>query len=169
MPEVLEATVMKLAATLVLFVVTAVAGINYSQASPLRTIHGIVVDAKGEVVSASIVYLHDERTNAIRTYITDPLGRFRFSGISYNTAYRIHAEHKGSLSAVRRISAHNTSKLIKLDLKLDIKKPVATTSGEDGYLSAFAMQPIADPKLFVFSRLWPYGARDIPLRSERDG
>jgi hypothetical protein len=147
---------MKPATMFVLFIVAAVTGINHSQASPLRTIHGIVVDAKGEPVSASIVYLHDERTNAIRTYVTDPHGRFRFSGISYNTDYRIHAEHEGLPSAVRRISAHNTNKLIKLDLKVDRKKPVATAAIDDGYLSTFALprhDTVVDPKLFVFTLL----------------
>lgn len=130
---------MKLAAMFVLFIVAAVTGINHSQASPLRTAHGIVVDAKGRAVSANIVYLHDQRTNAVRTYVTDPHGRFRFSGIRYNTDYRIHAEHQGLVSAVRRIPAHSTSKLIKLDLKLDRKKPVATAALEHEYLSAFAL------------------------------
>jgi Carboxypeptidase regulatory-like domain len=139
---------MKLAAMFVLFIVAAVTGINHSHASPLRTIQGIVVDGKGEAVSASIVYLHDERTNAVRTHVTDPHGRFRFSGISHNTDYRIHAEHEGLMSAVRRIPAHSTSKLIKLDLKVDRKKPVATAALEVGYLSASALprhDTIADP------------------------
>jgi hypothetical protein len=147
---------MKVAAMFVLFIVAAVTGINHSQASPLRTIHGIVVDAKGEAVSASIVYLHDERTNAVRTYVTDLHGRFRFSGISDYADYRIHAEHEGLMSAVRRIPAHSTSKLINLDLKVDRKKPVATTALEDKYLSAFALPrhgTIVNPKLFVCTPL----------------
>jgi len=146
----------KLAAMFVLFISAAVTGINHSQASPLRTIHGIVVDAKGEAVSASIVYLHDERTNAVRTYVTDPHGRFRFSGISHYTDYRIHAEHEGLMSAVRRIPAHSTNKLIELDLKVDRKKSFATTAMDDGYLSTFALprhDTVVDPKLFVFTLL----------------
>jgi carboxypeptidase family protein len=146
----------KPAAMFVLFIVAAVPGINPSRASPLRTIHGVVVDAKGEVLFASIVYLHDERTNAVRTHVTDLHGRFRFSGISHNTDYRIHAEHEGLMSAVSRIPAHSTSKLIELDLKVDRKKRVATAALEDGYLSAFALprhDTIADPKLFFCTPL----------------
>ena len=148
---------MKFAAMFVLFIVAALMGINHNQASPLRTIHGVAVDAKGEAVSASIVYLHDERTNAVRTYVTDPHGRFRFSGISHYTDYRIRAEHEGLMSAVRRIPFHSTSKLIKLDLKLDIRKPVRKASLVDGQPSALALPPqqtFTHSKVSVCTPLW---------------
>ena len=130
---------MKLAVMFVLFIAAAVTGIKYSQASPLRTVHGTVVDTQGKPVPGAIVYLHDEGTNAVRTYVTDHHGRFRFSGISHNTDYRIYAEHDGLMSAVRRIPAHSTSKLIKLDLILDRKKPVRMASLVDGQPSALAL------------------------------
>jgi hypothetical protein len=132
---------MKLIPIIMLFTVVAVAGNNPAQDSPLRTLQGTVVDAKGEAVAASIVYLHDEQTHAIRTYVTDPHGRYRFSGIRFYTDYRIHAEHEGLVSAVRRIPAHSTNKLIKLDLKIDRKIPVVSSSVEPGRLSAVATTP----------------------------
>lgn len=119
---------MKLAVMFVVIIVAAFIVIKNNQASPLRTVHGSVVDMQGKPMPGAIAYLHDEGTNAIKTYITDHHGRFRFSGISYNTDYRIHAEHDGLMSAVRRIEAHSTNRVIKLDLKLAKKKPVRMAS-----------------------------------------
>ena len=76
---------MKLIATIMLFSVAAFAGNYPSQDSPLRTVHGTVVDAKGKAVAASVVYLHNEQTHAVRTYVTDHHGRYRFSGIRFYT------------------------------------------------------------------------------------
>ena len=133
--------IMKLIAIIMLFSVAAFAGNYSSQDSPLRTVHGTVVDAKGTVVAASVVYLHNEQTHAVRTYVTDHHGRYRFSGIRYYTDYRIHAEHKGLISTVRQISAHSTNKLIKLDLKIDKKRPVSAYFVETNPLAILATGP----------------------------
>ena len=132
---------MKLIAIIMLFTVAAVAGNIPGHNSPLRTVHGTVVDAKGKTVSGSVVYLHNEQTHAVKTYVTDHHGRYRFSGIRFHTDYRIHAEHKGWLSAVRRIPAHSTNKLIKLDLKLDSKRSVSASFVETDPLFNLVIQP----------------------------
>lgn len=118
---------MKLIAIIIVFTVVAAAGSYPAQGSPLRTLQGTVVDAKGKTVAGSIVYLHDEQTHAVRTTVADHHGRYRFSGIRFYTDYRIHAEHKALVSAVRQISAHSTNKLIKMDLKIDRKKPASAS------------------------------------------
>ena len=132
---------MRLIAIILLSTMATVAGNIPSHRSPLRTVHGTVVDAKGKTVAASVVYLHNEQTHAVRTSVTDHHGRYRFSGIRFHTDYRIHAEHKGQLSAVRRIPASSTNKLIKLDLKLDSKRSVSASFLETDPLFILAIQP----------------------------
>jgi hypothetical protein len=132
---------MTLIAIILLSTVAAVAGNIPTHNSPLRMVHGTVVDAKGKTVAASVVYLHNEQTHAVKTYVTDHHGRYRFSGIRFHTDYRIHAEHKGRLSAVRRIPAHSTNKLIKLDLKLDSKRSVSASFVEPDPLFNLVIQP----------------------------
>lgn len=113
---------MKLFATFLAVTVAAiVAGAQHSS-PPLRTLHGTVVDHNGKPVSGSVVYLHDETTNTVVTRITNQSGHYRFSGINFRRDYRIHAEHQDSASRIRRISAHDTSRTITLDLKLNGKK-----------------------------------------------
>lgn len=121
---------MQLITVILLSTVAAVAGNVPSQDSPLRTVHGTVVDANGETVPTSVVYLYDEQTHAVRTYIADDRGRYRFSGIRFHTDYRIHAEHNGLASSVRKIPAHSANKQIKLDLKLLRKRPASVTFNE---------------------------------------
>jgi Carboxypeptidase regulatory-like domain len=132
---------MKLIATIMLFSMAALAGTYPSQDSPLRTVHGTVVDAKGKVVAASVVYLHNEQTYAVKTYVTDHHGHYRFSGIRFYTDYRIYAEHNGLVSAVRKISAHSTNKLIKLDLKVDKKRSASKPFVNTDPLTALASEP----------------------------
>jgi hypothetical protein len=131
---------MRLIAVILLSTLTAIAGNLPSQDSPLRTVHGTVLDAKGQTVTASVVYLHDEQTHAVRTYVTDHDGQYRFSGIRFHTDYRIHAEHMGLVSAVRKIPAHSTNKRIKLDLKLVRKRPVSVSFTETGRQSIAAIE-----------------------------
>jgi carboxypeptidase family protein len=133
--------IMKLTAIILLSTVAAFAGDFPSQGSPLRTVHGTVVDAKGKTVAASVVYLHNEQTHAVRTYVAGQHGLYRFSGIRFYTDYRIHAEHKGLISAVRLISAQNTTKLIKLDLKIDKERPVSKSFVDTDSLTALATEP----------------------------
>ena len=72
---------MRLIAIILLSTVAAVAGNIPSHNSPLRTVHGTVVDAKGKTVAASVVYLHNEQTHAVRTYVTDHHGRYSESDV----------------------------------------------------------------------------------------
>ena len=62
------------------------------------------------------------RTLAIRTYISNPQGQYRFSGLDPNADYRIHAEHQNLTSSTRTISSYDSRHDILLDLKVNRKK-----------------------------------------------
>lgn len=91
--------------------------------SELRTVHGIVVDNAENPAPTSVVYLMNSKTDAVRTYIADDGGNYRFSGLDPNVDYQIHAEHNNSASATRTISSFDTRHDIDLTLKLSQKKP----------------------------------------------
>lgn len=88
----------------------------------LRTVHGSVVDDADSPAPTSVVYLMNAKTQAVRTYIADDAGNYRFSGLDPNVDYEIHAEHNDSASSTRTISSFDTRHDIPLTLKLSRKK-----------------------------------------------
>jgi protocatechuate 3,4-dioxygenase beta subunit len=95
---------------------------NKKSDAELRTIHGSVVDSSDSPVPSSVVYLMNAKTEAVRTYIADDAGNYRFSGLDPNVDYQIHAEHNEFASSTRTISNFDTRKDISLTLKLSAKK-----------------------------------------------
>ena len=88
----------------------------------LRTLHGSVVDKDETPVASSVVYLLNVRTQAVKTYIADDAGVYRFSGLDPNVDYEIHAEHNELHSATRTLSSFDSRKDIEVVLKLSHKK-----------------------------------------------
>jgi len=89
----------------------------------LRTVHGSVLDKDDNPVPSSVVYLRNLKSQAVKTYIADDSGRYRFSGLDPNVDYEIHAEHNDSASPLRTISNYDSRRDIEIMLKLSRKKP----------------------------------------------
>jgi len=88
----------------------------------LRTIRGGVVDKSEAPAPGSVVYLLNVKTQAIRTYIADEMGIFRFSGLDPNVDYQVHAEHGDLASATRTVSSFDSRRDIDIALKLSHSK-----------------------------------------------
>jgi Carboxypeptidase regulatory-like domain len=88
----------------------------------LRTVHGVTMDKTENPVASAVVFLKNTRSNAIRSYISDEQGNYRFSGLDPNTDYEVHAEKDGAQSQTRTISSFDSKKEIVVNLKLDKKK-----------------------------------------------
>jgi carboxypeptidase family protein len=89
----------------------------------LRTVRGIVEEKSSESpVPSAVVFLKNTRTNAVRSYISDDQGNYRFSGLDPNTDYEIYAEKDGAKSATRTVSSFDSKKDIVLNLKIEKKK-----------------------------------------------
>ena len=73
-------------------------------------------------MASSVVFLKNMRSNAVRSYISDDAGNYRFSGLDPNVDYEIHAEKDGAKSQTRTISSFDSKKEIVLNLKIDKKK-----------------------------------------------
>ena len=93
-----------------------------AQGPQLRTVHGVVMDKSESPVVSAIVFLKNTRTNAVRSYITDDQGNYRFSGLDPNVDYEIFAEKDGYKSATRTVSSFDNKKEIVINLKIDRKK-----------------------------------------------
>jgi len=90
--------------------------------SQLRTVHGVVLDKSDSLVSESVVYLKNTRTNIVRTLYTDNTGKYRFSGLDPNVDYEIYAQKDDSKSATHTVTSFDSRKDITLNLKMDRKK-----------------------------------------------
>jgi hypothetical protein len=88
----------------------------------LKTVHGVTMDKSESPVPSAVVFLKNTRSNAIRSYISDDQGSYRFSGLDPNTDYEVHAEKDGAQSNTRTISSFDSKKEIVINLKLDKKK-----------------------------------------------
>jgi len=88
----------------------------------LRTVHCMVTDKSETPVPASVVFLKNTRTNAVRSYIADETGNYRFSGLDPNADYEVHAEKDGAKSPTRQVSSFDSRKDMILNLKIDKKK-----------------------------------------------
>jgi hypothetical protein len=88
----------------------------------LRTVHGVVMDKSESPVGSAVVFMKNTRSNAIRSYISDDQGNYRFSGLDPNTDYELHAEKDGAQSQTRTVSSFDSKKDITLNLKIEKKK-----------------------------------------------
>ena len=89
----------------------------------LRTIHGTVLDKDENPAPASVVYLLNVKTQAVKTYIADNAALYRFSGLDPNIDYEVHAENDNMTSATRTVSSFDSRRDIEVVLKLShVKK-----------------------------------------------
>jgi hypothetical protein len=93
-----------------------------AQELKLRTIQGRVVDEQNRAVASAVVYLRDDRTNSVRTYITNSSGHYRFSWLGEYDEYELEAQTKNFQSHRHIISQWDTRREFAIDLKLDKKQ-----------------------------------------------
>jgi len=113
---------------LVLFVTLAIAAGAQDKAqdkknAQLKTVHGTVMDGKDNFQASAVVYLKNLKSQAIKTYIADEAGKYRFSGLDPNVDYEIHAEKGDMISGNRNISSFDSRKDLEMTLKVDKKRP----------------------------------------------
>jgi len=90
----------------------AAVGQDAKHETQLRTVRGVVADKSSEdPVPSAVVFLRNTRTNAVRSYIANEEGEYRFSGLDPNVDYEIHAEKDGAKSATRTISSFDSKKV----------------------------------------------------------
>ncbi len=112
---------MWLTVILAFLTITAVAQ-DAKREAQLRTVHGVVLDKSDNLVSESVVFLKNTRTNVVRSSYTDNTGKYRFSGLDPNADYELHAEKDDGKSATHTVSSFDSRKDITLNLKIEKKK-----------------------------------------------
>ena len=87
--------------------------------SSTRTVQGVVTNASDQPVGKAIVQLKDTKTLQVRSFITQPDGRYHFAGLSDNVDYELKAEHNGAESDSKTLSVFDSRKTAVINLKLN--------------------------------------------------
>src|SRR3954468_13403689 len=87
-----------------------------------RTLTGTVVDKEENALPSSVVYLKNTKTLAVKSFIADDSGSFRFTALSPNADYEVYAEYNGQRSRTKTLSSFDSRPSVQLQLKIDVKK-----------------------------------------------
>jgi hypothetical protein len=90
-----------------------------------RIATGRVVNKDGEPIGGAIVYLKNSRSNAVKTYIADESGNFRFGELAQDTDYELWAESNSVRSKSRQISSFDNENKFYFVFKVNVAKPVS--------------------------------------------
>jgi hypothetical protein len=83
-----------------------------------RVVVGTVIDANSNIVSGATVFLKDLKSKSIRSFTSDPSGKFRFTQVDMAEDHELWAEKAGHKSAVKTVSEWDARKEFDTELKL---------------------------------------------------
>ncbi len=87
-----------------------------------RTLQGVVMDKADAPLPDSIVYLKNTKTMALKTFIADKDGNYRFAGLSPSQDYEVYAEYKGTKSDSKTLSSFDSREKAYINLRVDTAK-----------------------------------------------
>jgi Carboxypeptidase regulatory-like domain len=87
-----------------------------------RTLTGSVLDKGDQPVPNAVVYLKDTKTLAVKTFIAQNDGTYRFPGLSTNIDYEVYAQRDGKKSATKVLSQFDDREQARINLKIDVNK-----------------------------------------------
>ena len=86
-----------------------------------RTVNGHVYGPNDVPLQKAIVYIKNTKSLAVKTYITDTDGTYRFTGLAQNVDYEVYADYNGKHSSTRTVSSFDDRPEVYLNLHVDTK------------------------------------------------
>ncbi len=83
-----------------------------------KSVRGQVTDASNQPVPNAVVYLKNSKTLAVKTFIAQGDGNYRFHSLLPNTDYELYAEANGKRSDNKTISQFDTRAELTINLKI---------------------------------------------------
>jgi hypothetical protein len=83
-----------------------------------RLLFGKVLDPQDNPLPDAVVYLTNTRTRAVKTYIVNADGTYRFPALSGATDYEVYAQYKGRKSETKSLSQFDDRSQVYIDLKI---------------------------------------------------
>jgi hypothetical protein len=99
-------------------------GLAMPSASPAqqqkdRVVQGKVVDKDEAAVKGATVYLKDDHTLAVKSYVAGDDGTFRFGQLAQSSDYELWATANGKKSGVKNLSSFDTRPVFNITLKIE--------------------------------------------------
>jgi carboxypeptidase family protein len=119
-----ETSPIRLSRVIAISVLLAATSIAFSQgrgAQTLRTVTGHVINRADQPLHGAVVYLKNTKTLAIKTYISENDGSYRFSALSPNVDYELYADYQGAHSDTKTLSAFDNRKQVEVTLRIRAK------------------------------------------------
>ncbi len=83
-----------------------------------RSLQGQVMNDADAPIPTAIVYLKNTKTLAVKTFIADKDGIYRFTALSPNVDYEVYAEKDGKKSDTKTLSSFDSKKQATINLKI---------------------------------------------------
>jgi len=90
--------------------------------NPTRTLTGTVLDKSDKPIPNAVVYIKNTKTLAVKTYIAQTDGTYRFPELSPNVDYDIYAQKDGQKSKSKTLSQFDDRDKPNLNLQIDTNK-----------------------------------------------
>ncbi|HTU49674.1 MAG TPA: carboxypeptidase-like regulatory domain-containing protein [Acidobacteriaceae bacterium] len=87
-----------------------------------RSVQGRVVNQNDVPIRSAIVYLSDQHTLAVESYITQEDGAYRFEQLSPNDDYKLWARVDGKSSKPRILSSFDDRSVFRVIIRIDTGK-----------------------------------------------
>jgi hypothetical protein len=105
-------------ALLLIISITAHAAPDKKDKAQGRLLYGKVLDRQDNPVAGAIVYLTNNRTHAVKTYIVGQEGTYRFPGLS-TVDYEVYAQYNGHKSDTKSVSQFDDRSEVYIDLRIN--------------------------------------------------
>jgi hypothetical protein len=102
-------------------VAASLAGAALAQSNATKTLQGKVFSSADTPLSGAIVYLQDNKTNDIRSFISTSDGSYRFGQLGADTDYQVWAQYKNEKSSTKAISSYDSRTQLIIDLHVKAK------------------------------------------------
>jgi len=83
-----------------------------------RAVSGSVLDGNSALLGGATVFLKNLKTKSIRSFTSDPNGKFRFAQVNMAEDHELWAEKDGKKSATKTVSSWDSRKDFVCELKV---------------------------------------------------
>ncbi len=87
-----------------------------------RSVQGRVVNQQDAPIRSAIVYLSDQRTMTVESYITQEDGAYRFEQLSPTDDYKLWARADGKTSKPKILSSFDDRSIFRVIIRIDTGK-----------------------------------------------
>ena len=87
-----------------------------------RLLTGTVFDKSDKPVPNAVVYIKNTKTLAVKTFIAEDNGTYRFPELSPNVDYEVYAQRNGRKSATKVLSQFDDREKPNINLRIDVNK-----------------------------------------------